>query len=103
MKSKKYHLHDGRHGAAVMIRITQNAPFNQVTEFSSDGIITINLAVGQEINATLISYLSFILGMPTSNIELVAGFESNQKLISFQDINPEEIQEKLNMLRQKNS
>ena len=84
MADRNYHLHDGKKGAALAIRITPRAANNQVAEVLHDGTVRIRLDASsdEEINSVLKEYLSTILDVPESSIDVVAGQTGHDKLVS---------------------
>ena len=91
MSDRNFHLHDGQSGAALAIRITPRATSNQVAEILHDGTIRIRLAAapGDEVNSVLKAYLSNILEVPESAIDVVAGQNGRDKLVSILDLSSE--------------
>ena len=89
MPRRKYHLHDGKRGAALAVRVTPRASRNQITEVLSDGTIKIHLTASPtegQANEALIKFLANILDVAPSKIEIVAGMTGRDKLISVLDI-----------------
>ena len=97
MDDRNFHLHDGQKGAALAIRITPRATRNQVSEILHDGTIRIRLkaATGDEVNAVLKAYLSSILDVPESTIDVVAGHTGRDKLVSILNLNTETAHKKI--------
>ena len=89
MSPKKYRLHDGQKGAALAIRVTPRASKNEIVEIFADGTVKVRLTappVESEANQALLSYLSEVLGVPTSKLEIVAGISGRDKLVSVLDL-----------------
>ena len=85
MAGRRHRLHDGKTGSAITVRVTPRASSNKIVSVSEDGTIKIHLTaapVDGEANEGLIAFLSKALGVPKSNIEIVAGMRSRDKLIS---------------------
>ena len=97
MADRKFHLHDGRSGSALAIRITPRASSNQVAEIMHDGTIRIRLvaAPGDEINAALTGYLSSVLDVPESAIDVVAGQTGRDKLVSILNMDSDTAHKKI--------
>ena len=97
MSDRNFHLHDGQSGAALAIRITPRATSNQVAEILHDGTIRIRLvaAPGDEVNAVLKAYLSNILEVPESAIDVVAGQTGRDKLVSILNLSSESAHKKI--------
>ena len=89
---RKFHLHDGRIGSALALRVTPRASRNQIVGVLNDGTIKIHIAaspVDDEANKELLSFLSDVLGVPKSKIDIVAGLSGRDKLISVMEMDTE--------------
>ena len=94
---RNFRLHNGKSGAALAVRVTPRATRNQLAEILDDGTIRIRLAAnsGDEINSELKAYLSNILGVSESAIDVVAGQNSRDKLVSILNLSSETAQKKI--------
>jgi uncharacterized protein (TIGR00251 family) len=98
MAPKKYHLHNGQKGSALAIRVTPRASHNEIVEILSDGTVKIRLTappVEGKANQALIEFLSDVLDIPTSRIEIVAGENGRDKLVSIMDMDAVSVQQKI--------
>jgi len=98
MPPRKYHLHDGRRGAALAIRVTPRASRNKITEVLSDGTIKIHLTaspVDGQANEALVKFLAGVLDVAPSKIEIVAGMTGRDKLVSVLDMSPEDVHQRI--------
>jgi uncharacterized protein (TIGR00251 family) len=85
MARRKLHLHDGKAGAALTVRVTPRSSRNAITGIMEDGTVKIQLTaapVDGEANRKLIELLAKTLDVPRSNIEIVAGEAGRDKLVS---------------------
>lgn len=92
MSDRKFQLHDGKKGSALAVRVTPRASRNEIVELLDDGTIKVRLAAppsDNEANIALIEFLSEILGVPQSRLEIVAGASGRDKLISVTDMDVE--------------
>jgi uncharacterized protein YggU (UPF0235/DUF167 family) len=92
MSDRKYNLHDGKKGAALAVRVTPRASRNEIAEVLDDGTIKVRIAAqpaDDEANAVLLDYLSEILGVPKSRLDIVAGLAGRDKLVSVVDMDAE--------------
>src|SRR5512146_301748 len=92
MSKRDFHLHDGKVGSALAVRITPRASRNKIVEVLPDGTIKIHIAappVDGEANEALIAFLSDVLNVAKSRIEIVAGQSGRDKLISVLDMDAE--------------
>jgi uncharacterized protein len=98
MGTRKYHLHDGRMGAALAVRVTPRASRNEITEIMPDGTIKVRLTAPLaegEGNKALIRFLSEVLGVAPPKIDIIAGLSGNDKLLSVLDIDTEEAHQRI--------
>lgn len=98
MASRKYHLHDGKKGAALAVRVIPRAQTNEIAEVLPNGTVRIRLTappVDGQANQALAKFLSKMLGVPKSSIEIIAGLSGRDKLVSVLDMDPESVQEKI--------
>lgn len=92
MPQRKFHLHDGKKGSALAVRVTPRASRNEVVDVMADGTIKIHIAappVDGEANEKLLRYLAEILNVAKSRIEIVAGATGRDKLVSVLDMDAE--------------
>ncbi len=92
MANRNFHLHDGKVGSALAVRITPRASRNEIVEVMADGTIKIHIAappVDGEANEKLIAFLAEVLNIPKSRLEIVAGQSGRDKLVSVIDMDAE--------------
>ena len=98
MPKRDFHLHDGKLGSAIAIRVTPRASNNKIAEVLDDGTVKIHLAaapVDNEANEQLINFLSDVLSVAKSRIEIVAGMTGRDKLVSVLDMDLETVQKRI--------
>jgi len=98
MSAQKSDLKRGRLGAALAIRVIPGASRNEIAEILDDGTIRIRLTappVEGRANAALIDFLSKILDIPKSKIDIIAGHSRRDKLVSILDVDAETIQARI--------
>ena len=96
--SRKYELHSGQRGSALAVRITPRASRNQIVGVLDDGTIKVYLDSDpseDELNTELLSYLTEVLGVPKSRVEVVAGENGRDKLVSVLDMDVETAQQRV--------
>ena len=96
--ARKFRLHDGRRGAALALRITPRASKNSIVGVQSDGTIRIHITappVDDKANQALVGFLSEVLGVPRSRIEIVAGASGRDKLVSVLDMDARTAHERI--------
>jgi uncharacterized protein (TIGR00251 family) len=95
---RKYRLHDGKKGAALAVRVTPRASNNEIVEIQEDGMVRIHLTAPAhegKANEELIKFLSEILGAPKSHIDIVAGANGRDKLITVLDMDADEVHSRI--------
>lgn len=95
---RKFHLHDGKKGAAIAVRVTPRASRNEIMEIQSDGTVKIHLTAPAHegmANEELIKFLSEVLGAPKSHIDIVAGASGRDKLISVLNMDAVEVHNRI--------
>jgi hypothetical protein len=86
---RKFHLHDGKRGSALAVRVTPRSSRNEIVGVLSDGTIKVHIAaapVDDEANAELVKFMADVLGIPKSRLEIVAGASGRDKLIAVLDM-----------------
>ena len=92
MNDRKFKLHNGQKGSALAVRVTPRASQNEIVELLDDGTIKVRLASppsDNEANDALIEFLADVLGVPKSQLDIVAGAAGRDKLISVVDMDVE--------------
>ena len=98
MTQRKYNLHDGKKGAAIAVRVTTRASKNQIVGALNDGTVKIRVTAAPtegQANDELVKFLSDVLDIPKSRIEIVAGATGRDKLISVLDMDAETLHKKI--------
>ena len=98
MPKREFHLHDGKLGSAIAIRVTPHASNNKITEVLNDGTVKIHFTappMDNEANEQLIAFLSDVLSIAKSRIEIVAGITGRDKLVSVLDMDVETVHQRL--------
>jgi hypothetical protein len=92
MSDRKFNLHGGKKGSALAVRVTPRASHNEIVELLEDGTIKVRIAAppsDNEANEALIGFLSEVLGVPKSRLDIVAGASGRDKLVSVVDMDAE--------------
>jgi uncharacterized protein (TIGR00251 family) len=82
---------DARQGAAITVKVMPRARKTEIAGLMADGTIKIRVAappVGGAANRVLVEFLSQTLGLPKSQIDIIAGETAERKLISMVGISP---------------
>jgi len=97
-EKRSYHLHDGKSGSALAVRITPRASRNEIHEILDDGTVKIRITaapVEGQANQALIEFLSSILDVQKSKLEIVAGQSGRDKIIAVESLSAKEVQQKI--------
>ena len=98
MAPRKFHLHDGKKGAALAIRVTPRSRKNEIAEIMNDGTIRVRLTappVENKANQALVEFLSEVLDVPHSQLEIVAGQTGRDKLVSVLGLDAATVQQRI--------
>lgn len=95
---RKFRLHDGKHGAALTIRVTPRARKNEFAGLLEDGTLRVRVAappVGGKANAALVGFLAEVLRVRKNRIEVVAGKRGLDKIVSVEGMTSEVVEERI--------
>jgi len=98
MGSKPYHMHDGKKGAALAVRVTPRASRNEIIDILSDGTIKVHLTappVEGKANVALLKFLAKVLDVPLKKLDVVAGTNGRNKLVSVIDMDANTLHQKI--------
>ncbi len=98
MPKRSFRLHDGQHGAALAVRVTPRASRNAIVGVLDDGTIKIHLTappVEGEANQALLDFLAKVLSVPKSHLEIVAGHNGRDKLISILNMDVQTVHKRI--------
>jgi uncharacterized protein YggU (UPF0235/DUF167 family) len=99
MEEKQEHnFRDGKMGSAIAVRIIPKATSDRIVEIHKDGAIIIRLKAGgngAEINKALLEFLSKIFEIPPRQMEVVAGSQRNEKLITILNLDSSIVQDRI--------
>ena len=95
---KNHTFSDGKRGAALPVRVTPRASRNEIVEVLADSTVKVRLTappVEGKANEELIKFLSEVLGVAKSKMEIVAGEKGRDKLVSILDMDSDEVHKKI--------
>lgn len=98
MDARQFHLHNGKKGSALAVRVKPRSGRDEIAEILPDGTVNVSLAAFASdltINQSLVDFLAKVLGVPAGRIEIVAGAHGKDKLVSILDLDTGEVQERL--------
>ncbi len=90
---KQFKITDAKGGAAFTVRVVTRARKREIVGIQDDGALKVRLTsppLDNRANKELIEFLAKALGVPKSNIEIVAGVKGREKLISVEGISPDQ-------------
>jgi len=98
MSPRKFHLHDGKRGSALAVRVTPRASKNEIVEVLSDWTVKVHLTappVEGKANEALVKFLAEVLDVAPARIEVVAGASGRDKLISVLEMDTATVHQKI--------
>ena len=99
MMDRKFEITDAKGGAAFTVRIVTRAANTEIAGLQEDGVIKIRLvqspAGDPAANEELLNFLAEKLEVEKDRIEIVAGADGRDKLISVEGISTAELESKL--------
>lgn len=96
MVGRQFEFHDGEKGAALAIRVTHTKGASSFSKVHKDGTVVIQLQQGEgTVNSRLIDFISRELNIHKKRLQIIAGEDGFNKLISIVDMKPMEIQRKI--------
>lgn len=99
MSQRKFEITDARGGAAFTVRIVTRAVAPEIVGAQEDGTLKIRLvsspAGDPAANEELVHFLAEQLGVPVERIEIVAGANGREKIISVEGISTADVEDKL--------
>lgn len=99
MTDRKYKFTDARTGAALGVRVVTKSPVTEVAGKTEEGAVKIRLqaypAGDAAANDELVQFLSEKLGVDVARIEIVAGENSRDKILSIEGISSADLESRL--------
>lgn len=98
-KQRNVQMHGGISGAAVAIRVKLSDGVNRVSRILDDGTVEITLntpdSSAEAVNNALVRYLAMIGALNPNNIEVVAGEDSDKKLVTYTNVDKEKVHQSI--------
>lgn len=95
---RPFHLHQGKRGAALTVRVTPRARRTEIAGVMEDGTLRVRVSappVEGKANAALVELLAKVLQVRARQIEIVAGQSGLDKILSILELSPEEVQARI--------
>jgi uncharacterized protein (TIGR00251 family) len=97
-KRKKIKLSEGKTGAALAVLVVPGAPRNRIEQVLKDGIVKISLtdpSQDGQANQSLVEFLAETLDVPPAKVDVIAGQNSAEKLVSILGLDAEAVNERI--------
>jgi uncharacterized protein YggU (UPF0235/DUF167 family) len=100
MELKQAEMHNGQKGSALAVRIQGNARQNRITRILRDGTLLVQMTIdvegeSQRANVELMKILAQTLSVSTEKIEIVAGNDRPEKLVSILEMDAQVVQDRI--------
>ena len=96
MIGREFKFHNGAKGSAIAIRVVQKDKNKKIDRVLRDGTVVVNLGPeSKDINHDLLIYLADILKITQTRLDIIAGHEGHEKLLSVLDMKPDEVQKSI--------
>lgn len=95
---RKFRLHDGKHGAALTVRVTPRARRNELGGVLEDGTLRVRITAPPtegKANQALVAFLAEVLDVRKNRIEIVAGQKGLDKILSILEMTSQEVEKRL--------
>ncbi len=98
MAKKSKQFSHGVTGSAITVRLAPAGERNKLVDLLEDGTLAIQLIYSpadERANKELVQFIGDLLGTPTKNIDVLAGKNGKDKLITILDMSASQVQEKV--------
>ncbi len=88
----------GLTGSAITVKVFPRSNRNEISEILDDGTVKIRLTappIEGRANSALVTFLSEVLDIPPSRIEIVAGQSGKNKLVTITGLDAPTVQERI--------
>ncbi len=95
---REFKITDAQHGAAFTVRVVTRADSVEIAGIQDDGSLKVRLTespAGGRANEQLVAFLADVLEVEPAQIEIVAGADKPNKIISVEGVTPGWIEERL--------
>lgn len=103
-KDRDFKITDAKGGAAFTVRVVTRAVNTEVVGIQDDGSLKIRLkatpAGDVAANNELVAFLAEKLGVPQEKVEIVAGQDGRDKLVSVEGITTGDVESKLAVIEE---
>lgn len=103
MSDRKFEITDARGGAAIGVRVVTRATSTEIAGRLNDGTLKVRLkaspAGDPEANKELVEFIASQIDVDVSRVEIVAGQDTRDKILSIEGVTSSEVEEKLNQAK----
>jgi uncharacterized protein len=95
---REFHLHQGKSGAAISVHLVPRSSRNEIVEIMETGSVKIKLTappVDGQANKALIDFLADALDVPPSQIEIISGQTSKNKIVTVLSLDAETLNQRI--------
>lgn len=95
---REMRITDAKRGAAFTVRVVTRAQRDELVGIQEDGSVKVRLTASPmegQANVALVKFLAARLGVPESAVEIVAGHQHRDKVVSVEGISTAEAEERL--------
>jgi uncharacterized protein (TIGR00251 family) len=93
---RKYEITDARGGAAISVRVVTQAERTELAGVQDDGALKIRLkaspASDPAANRELVEFLAAALGVPVGHLDIVAGANGRDKIVSIEGLTVDQVE-----------
>lgn len=81
----------------MAVRVVLRSSRNEIYEVMNDGTVKVRLTVSPsgDVNKALLDYMAQVLEVPRSRLDVVAGVNSHEKIISVLDLDASTVQSRI--------
>lgn len=99
--TRKFDITDARGGAALPVRVVTQAARTELVGVQDDGVLRVRLmaspAGAPAANAELVGFLAMLLGVSERSLDVVAGANGREKIVSVVGLTVDEVEERLHV------
>jgi len=96
MIGREFKFHNGAKGSALAIRVVQKNNNTKIEKVLRDGTVVVNLdPESSDINMDLRKFLASILDINKIRLDIIAGHDGQEKLLSILDMKPDQVQKSI--------
>ena len=98
MAKKNSQFKNGMTGSAITVRLAPAGSQNELLGLLDDGTLKVQLTLmpaDEGVNEALVNFIAELLGVPARKIDILAGKNGADKLITILDLTSSQVQEKV--------